>query len=51
MAAFRKGLDREGLEDRKPVRETLREFRRDTIHPALFVTRSTGRTNAFMQLI
>lgn len=46
MPAFWKSLDRERLEARGPVRETLREFRRDTIRPALFGTRPTGRTNA-----
>lgn len=51
VATFWQSLDREKLEVRGPVKETLREFRRDTIRPALFGTGPTGRTNAFMQLI
>lgn len=42
VAAFKKGLDREGVEAREPFRETLREFKRDITHFALFVTGPQG---------
>lgn len=42
MAVFKKGLYREGVQAREPVRETLREFKRDITHSALFVTEPQG---------